>query len=823
MVVASDTTGPPVPTDLIGVEDDAAPRWGVHWSQILLALIFIGAIVALVLHARDAKADQEREAQVVAQIDADAESVIVAQNRSINLYDAVDSWLAGTGTLEPAGVLRMQLDEQLASTNAAGSVTKDLVGDEYLATLVALEAQLDRLPEPDPSAVDGVIEPFERQAVGLSRTYESLLSPERRAEAVGDTSNEERGMRLLLVVTLSGLLLGLVTTLRSRNAYRRSKARIDADRIELARASVLERGEADVLAGIVTDQPIGELVVEVLDLAHRLTGGCLRFRRADDFEVAGLTAIVQRTDSLECPVDHLGDGTAEDPRVPAGEWEVTCGGVLLGSLQLCPGGPDWQEGDRTDRVARRCADLIALVIDRALAGEQLMFRATHDVLTGMPNREQAIATIAAGLDDRQDPSEVAVVVCDLDRFKVVNESLGHRRGDELLQAVARRLAATVEGTGASAARLGGDEFAVTCCGAGAASLAETIAQDLVAGLEHRFVVEGDEVYVTASLGIAVADTATDSAEALLGNADVAMRAAKRDPDLRVARWEVGLESGLAEQLATDAAFRGALVDGGLLVHLQPVVDVDDDRAVGVEALVRWNRDGTLAYPDSFLPAARAAGLMGDLGRVVVTESLQALAARWGELSDVTMWLNTARVQFRDRTFPEWLATELQRWGVPATSLVLEVSETDLLDVDEISEVIAELRAMGVRLAMDDFGTGYSSLVRLSELPVDIVKLDRAFVAALATGGQRAHDVLRAAVDLVLAVDLELVVEGVETKDELDAVRDLGCRLVQGYLLRRPGPADEVLAEISDGSPFVNGSDTIASSAASSSPAFSARS
>ena len=793
VTVASGATEVPVTGDQARDEDDATPRWGVHWSQVVLALIFIGAIVALVLHARDAKADQEREAEVVAQIDADAESVILAQNRSINLYDAVDAWLAGTGPLDPAAPLRQQLDEQLASTNAAGSVTSDLVGGEYLATLAALEAQLDRLPEPDPVAVDAVIEPFERQSVALSRTYESLLSPERRAEAVGDSSNEERGMKLLLVVTLSGLLLGLVTTLRSRNAYRRSKARIDADRVELARASILERGEADVLAGIVNDRSISDLVIDVLDLAHRLTGGCLRFRRADGFEVTGLSAIVQRTNSVDCPVDHLGDDGSG--RVPAGEWAVTCSGVDLGALQLCPGGPDWNEGDRTDQVARRCADLIALVIDRALAGEQLRFRATHDLLTGMPNREQAIAVIAAGLDERHEPADVAVVVCDLDRFKVVNESLGHRRGDELLQAVSRRFAATVEGSGAAVARLGGDEFAVTCCGADAGLIAETIAQDLVAGLEHRFVVEGDEVYVTASVGIAVADEATDSAEALLRNADVAMRVAKRDPDLRVARWEAGLESGLAEQLATDAAFRTALAGGGLIVHLQPVVDVDDDRAVGVEALVRWNRDGTLAYPDSFLPAARAAGLMGDLGRVVVTESLRALAARWDALSDVTMWLNMARVQFRDHAFPGWLATELQRWGVPPSSLVLEVSETDLLDVDEIGEVIADLRGMGVRLAMDDFGTGYSSLVRLGELPVDIVKLDRAFVAALATGGQRAHDILRAAVDLVVAADLELVVEGVETQAELDTVRNLGCRLVQGYLLRRPADADEVLAEI----------------------------
>ncbi len=201
------------------------------------------------------------------------------------------------------------------------------------------------------------------------------------------------------------------------------------------------------------------------------------------------------------------------------------------------------------------------------------------------------------------------------------------------------------------------------------------------------------------------------------------------------------------------------------------------------------------YPDAFLPTARAAGLMGELGRVVITESLREVAARRTELPDLTVWLNMARVQFRDTTFPSWLAEELAHWQVPASSIVLEVSETDLLDVDEIGDVITALRAQGVRLAMDDFGTGYSSLVRLGELPVDIVKLDRAFVAAISTGGSRALDILRAAVDLVAAAGLELVVEGVETQAELDTVRSLGCRLVQGYLIRRPGDAAEVLAEI----------------------------
>jgi diguanylate cyclase (GGDEF)-like protein len=786
------------------LDDDPAPRWGIHWVQVLLGLLLVAGISALVVHARDAKGDSEREAELVARIDADAESVIITQNRSIVLYDAVDKWLDGSGGLEPSEQLRLELDSQLDTPNAAGSTPRDLVGAEYLSALDAFESTLDAEP-PDPAAVSGAIEPFERRTVDLSRTYESLLDPERRAAVVGNTSNEERGMKLLLLVTLSGLLLGLVTTLRSRNAYRRSKARIDADRVELARASVLERGEADILAGIVRDDPIDALVVSVLDLAHRLTGGCLRFRRADGFEVDGLAAVVQRTDSRDCPVDHHhADGSPVSR--PAGAWTVSGGGhVELGSLQLCPGGPDWTVGDRLDRVARRCADLIALVIDRALAAEQLHYRATHDVLTGMPNRDQALGVIAEALAARSgDDDPVAVIYCDLDRFKLVNDSFGHAGGDELLRSIARRLTASVDGVPVTIARLGGDEFLATCTGPDAAAVAVSTAEDMAASLKNRFVIDGHDVYVTASLGVAVADVETDDAEQLVREANVAVRAAKRDPEVRVVTFTPGLEAGLAELLSTDAAFRDALTDGGLVVHLQPVIDVEAGRAVGVEALVRWERDGRLVSPGEFLPIAEAAGLMGDLGQVVITQSLQALSAHRTDLQDVTLWLNIARVQFRDREFPARLHNELTRWNVPADALVLEVNEGDLIDVEEIADVIAELRRMGVRLAMDDFGTGYSSLVRLGELPVDIVKLDRAFVAALDGGGRRAHDVLRAAVDLVTAAELELVVEGVETTAELDAVRELGCTLIQGYLLRRPGPADEVLIELASAARSIDG-------------------
>jgi EAL domain-containing protein (putative c-di-GMP-specific phosphodiesterase class I) len=186
--------------------------------------------------------------------------------------------------------------------------------------------------------------------------------------------------------------------------------------------------------------------------------------------------------------------------------------------------------------------------------------------------------------------------------------------------------------------------------------------------------------------------------------------------------------------------------------------------------------------------------MGDLGRAVTRQSLAALGSSRDVLPDLSLWLNVDLLQLRDPSFADMLAEELRASGIDATDIVLELSEADLLDVDEIEASIARLRAMGVRLAVDDFGTGYSSIVRLTELPIDIVKLDRALVAGISDGGDPAVGILSAAVALVSHAGLEIVVEGVETEAELRAVRDLGCTIVQGYLLRRPGPAAEVLAE-----------------------------
>ena len=774
-----------------GPEPAAEPKFSPHWTQVVLAVLLLATLVGLVLHAVDARVDEAEVNASVAELESNSGALIEVQTLSLDLYDAVDAWKEG-GPFPPVGVAVRQLDDRIASTEPVGLSTPELLGDAYTNSLDALRQVLST-PVPDPEVAYDAAEPFERAAVALSRKYEELLDPGSRVEILGATHNEERGMRLVMLVILLGGALGTVTVLRSRSQYRSAKSRFDRDRAELDRASVLERGEAEILAGIVAGDDIGALTLSVLDLAHRLTGGCLRFVKAPDLDVEGLPP------ALFCSYgSSIGAGSEGVPTPEAdAQLPVSAGvGMELGVLELRmldrPGPVD----ERSIDVVRRCADLIALVVDRALAEAQLRHRATHDALTGMPNRSHLLDLVAHGLAQRaKSPDhEVALVFCDLDRFKLVNDTLGHRTGDELLRAVGRRLSASVNDTGTVLTRLGGDEFVAVCTGPDAAVRAAAQAEDLAASLQTRFLVGGVELHVSASFGIAVADESTDSPEQLLRNADMAMYAAKRDSLVTVVRYDAELEAGLAALLETDVALRAALANDGLVVHFQPLFDIERSMPVGVEALVRWERDGVLVPPGDFLPVARSNGLMGEVCRTVTAQSLDALQSVHGLLPDLSLWLNVESQQLRDPRFPAGLAAELERTGVPPTNLVLEISEADFLTVDEIGGVIQTLRDMGVRLAMDDFGTGYSSIVRLTELPIDIVKLDRALVAGASPAADRASGILAASVALVSSANLDVVVEGVETEAELDAVRQLGCGVVQGYLLRRPGPAAEVLAE-----------------------------
>ena len=807
-----------------GSSDDGL-RWSVRWPQVVLAIVFILSVVGLVANSIQSAARDRESAQAVAVSDSASGIAVYTQRESLVLSNRVEQWLLGEVSRRDVQIQRALLERRLEVLDPLGQDGLQIAGSEYRDALAALDAALVSIPTgvlaPEQRAEQAailrpVLDAFEEESTQLASVYQALVDSSVRSKFHDHSTDQQRSVLLLTLAALSGLALLVVTARQIRNRYSEARRRIRADRDALDRASVLERGEADILAGIVAGRASDELVADVLDLAHDLSGRCLRFVRADRGDLSGLPPV---------STHRLGPPCVEsDSVVVERRWPVMIAdGDAFGELQVCapagePVGDAAASTDGTDAVARRCADLVALVIDRAIAVDHLRFRATHDPLTGMPNRAFLLERIAEELDRRSAGSgQVAAVFCDLDRFKLVNDTLGHRSGDRLLRAVARRLESVAVGDDVLVARLGGDEFVALCVGVDAAERAEVVADAMAASLEGPFLIDGSEVFVSGSLGVAVSGDDVSDAEQLLRNSDVAMYRAKADPHVRVVAYDEGLEADLSERLLTDAALRRGLRRDDFIVHLQPIVEVATGHSCGVEALVRWRRNGQIVYPGAFLQLAQDNGLMPELGRIVISRALDALeghrAAVGGKL---TMWINLAKVQLRDPAFPSWLHHELARRSLPPSSIVLELSEGDLLDVVEVGAVLDELRSSGIRIAMDDFGTGYSSLVRLGKLPIDVVKLDREFVSSLGTGDHRDFGVLAAAVKFVGAVGLDVVVEGIERQVELDAVAALGCRYVQGFLLRRPAPADEILAElaareradaalVSDDAPAVTGS------------------
>jgi diguanylate cyclase (GGDEF)-like protein len=797
---------------------------------VLIAVVFLASVVGLVVNSVQSAARDQQAADEVAESESGAGLAVYTQRESLVLANRIEQWLLGVASRRDVQIQRALLERRLDVLDPAGRSGTDVAGEEFEAALAAVDATLSTIPAgvlpaeqrvAQGVAMRPVLDEFERSASRLGTVYQSIVDESIRDQFHDHSTDQQIGSLLLVLSAVSGLALLAVTAVQIRRRYRTARDQIAGDRAALERASVLERGEADILAGIVEGRPSSELVVDVLDLAHELTGGCIRFSRAAAPELEALPAVTTHSAGATCL-------ESDGPSEVVATWPVRIsGGSTFGDLEMCddgvrapvsrgPGADRSADADRAgvDAVARRCADLVALVLDRAIAADHLRHRATHDPLTGMPNRAFLLERVGAELVARgAESGEVAVVFCDLDRFKLVNDTLGHRSGDRLLRAVARRLSSVAAGDDVTVARLGGDEFVALCVGARAAERAEVVADAMAVSLEGPFLIDGSEVFVSGSLGVAVSGPQVRDAEQLLRNSDVAMYRAKADPHVRVVSYDEELEADLAERLQTDAALRRGLARQDLIVHLQPIVELATGRSCGVEALVRWQRGDELVYPGAFLQLAQDNGLMPELGRIVIGRALDALmehaagraAAAGPDLPDagpgatgLTMWINLAKVQLRDPAFPSWLLQELSRRSLPPQSLVLELSEGDLLDAAEVGEVLAGLRAVGMRIAMDDFGTGYSSLVRLGKLPIDVVKLDRAFVSSLGTGDFRDYSVLAAAVKFVEAVGLDVVVEGIERQGELDAVVSLGCRYAQGFLLRRPAPADEILGELAEG-------------------------
>jgi diguanylate cyclase (GGDEF)-like protein/PAS domain S-box-containing protein len=417
--------------------------------------------------------------------------------------------------------------------------------------------------------------------------------------------------------------------------------------------------------------------------------------------------------------------------------------------------------------------------------------AFHDALTGLPNRvlfqDRLVQSLArAQRCDRR----VAVLICDLDDFKDVNDTMGHPAGDQLLRELARRFDGALRATD-TVARIGGDEFAVLCEDLGSARDAVFTARRLLAATEAPVQVDGRELRIGVSVGIAV-DTGVRTADEMLRDADVALYEAKAGGKQRWSLHRSAMTVRAQARLELAADLVEAVDNDDIVLEFQPIHELDGGLLVGAEALARWHhpRRGTIS-PDDFIAIAERNGLILPLGDQVLDAALRTTRG-WIDRVPGTVLrtaVNVSPRQLRDRSFHDRVQAALAEHAVPADRLVLEVTETVMLeDPDQTLRVMHGLRELGVRFAIDDFGTGYSSLAYLRRLPVDIVKIDRSFVHGL-TDDRAAHDLVRSIVDLAGGMGLDVVAEGVETETQRALLRTMGCGYAQGYLFGRPCPSE----------------------------------
>jgi diguanylate cyclase (GGDEF)-like protein/PAS domain S-box-containing protein len=449
--------------------------------------------------------------------------------------------------------------------------------------------------------------------------------------------------------------------------------------------------------------------------------------------------------------------------------------------------------DGEHRILSICED----VTPARQAQAELVHRADHDALTGLPNRELLRHRLARDLGEVRSGQRagVGLLFLDLDRFKVINDSLGHGAGDRLLREVAARLRAAVPPADLLA-RLGGDEFALVAEDAPAAAV---LAQRLVDVLDAPFVLDGREVTVGASVGVALrvgAPAGAEDGEALLREADTAMYAAKRAGEGRVVVFEESLRRRAVARLEDEQGLRRGLQRGELRVHYQPILRLSDLTTEGFEALVRWQHpERGLLAPDAFLPIAEEAGLLVDLERQVLTSACAELA-RWRARAgrdhrSATVSVNVSAQHLAAGSLLSDVEHALHAAALEPDALTLEITEQALVvGHEKAAAVLGELRNRGCRVALDDFGTGYSSLAYLRRLPVDTLKIDRTFVAGVGTP-RHCGQLLSAIAALGASLGLCTVVEGVEDPAELVAAQRAGATHVQGYLLGRPQAAPQV--------------------------------
>lgn len=450
------------------------------------------------------------------------------------------------------------------------------------------------------------------------------------------------------------------------------------------------------------------------------------------------------------------------------------------------------------------------ITERKRAEEMLAHNAFYDGLTNLPNRTLFLSRLQHALDmaKRHATYKFAVLFVDLDEFKVVNDSLGHSAGDDLLVQIGRRLTnslrrddtvarsnsgmPTADGE-ESLARIGGDEFTVVVDDIGDPSDAVRVAERIQSRLAMPFTINRQEVVVSASIGIALSTTLRVAAEEVLRDAEIAMYRAKRAGKARCEVFDSAMYATAVQRLRLETDLRKALERGELINHYQPIVWLQGGAIAGFEALVRWRRPQGLVPPGEFLGVACETGLINSINKILLRqacEQLRTWQTQFPAEPPLVMSVNISPPEFARPELAGLIRSTLLQSGVQPGSLQLEVMETIAMGDVEAADVLAKFKALGVRLSIDDFGTGYSSLSRLQRLPVDSLKIDRSFIAGMERDLE-AREIVRIIIMLAHSLRLKVVAEGVETEEQARRLSELGCELAQGYFFARPADPETI--------------------------------
>jgi diguanylate cyclase (GGDEF)-like protein/PAS domain S-box-containing protein len=623
------------------------------------------------------------------------------------------------------------------------------------------------------------------------------LDPEVRAAAERAGHEGILVCPLTLADRLSGdPLVGLLAVLGKRRDLRNlkgslgilaSQVALAVERVTLTQELIRQRSEA-VFRTLVQDTSDVILILDEEFTVRYATPSAAGIYGDITVEGTPVGALAAQSERLAVSPALRQPGADGSGRSPGGEdhfsglWRITRhdGRTLLVEVRYSDRRADVTVGGHVLTVRD--------VTEQRQLEDELKHRVFHDALTGLPNRVLFADRAAHGVAlARRNGTTAAVLFIDLDDFKIVNDTMGHSVGDELLEAVARRLASVTRASD-TAARLGGDEFALLIENLASPDAVEAFADRVVTAFTEPFQVSAGTVLTTVTVGVATSDDSSD-ADQLLRHADLALYAAKSAGKRRWHRYVPTLSAGMVRRREMQAALEEAVTRSAFELAYQPIVTLADGHVSGLEALLRWPHPSWgMLMPGQFIDIAEETGHIIPLGAWVLRQAITDLAQWRGPDPDPRqpfVSVNVAARQFRDVGFVASVRGLLDESGLVPSALMLELTESGLLHRDErINSDLAELKDAGVRLAIDDFGTGYSSLSYLRELPIDVLKIDKSFVEGIASSGQRLA-LAKGIVEIARTLEIDVIAEGIETEEQRTLMAGMGCRYGQGYLLARP--------------------------------------